>query len=394
MNLVFSDQAYPTEVVKSLFLAGPSPRVPEHPDWRQEAVALLERIGFSGTVFVPVPQRVFEKTGALAGQEYDTQIKWETTCRAMADQIVFWVPRDIAGGMPAFTTNTEFGEDLSSGKMVYGRPPEAEKCRYLDARYAELGEVPHTTLEGLLRDASARLGSGSIRKDGETKVPLFIWNSPQFQGWYADLKLAGNSLVDAKVLHSFKIKNKFLLSYVMWVNVWVAAENRYKSNEFVFSRKNISTIVAYRLTKDSVEVVLVKEFRSPVSTPEGYVYELPGGSSFETAENPLVTAQHELEEECGLHIDDVSRFKLAGTRQLVATLSTHKGSVYYIELTALEMDALRKKQRLGEINGVVEDTERTMVYILNLKNIADVPVDHSTLGMISLALATVRDPNR
>jgi hypothetical protein len=35
--------------------------------------------------------------------------------------------------MPAMTTNVEFGMYAASGKVVLGRPPEAQKMKYLDA---------------------------------------------------------------------------------------------------------------------------------------------------------------------------------------------------------------------------------------------------------------------
>lgn len=43
MHLVFSDQAIPTEITKSVFLAGPSPRDKSVNDWRFEALEFLSQ---------------------------------------------------------------------------------------------------------------------------------------------------------------------------------------------------------------------------------------------------------------------------------------------------------------------------------------------------------------
>lgn len=114
-----------------MFLAGPSPREKSVIDWRIEAIRILQEIHFDGEVFIPIPEKRFYGGDDSAEWTYDTQIEWECAARHVADKIVFWVPRDIENGIPAFTTNVEFGEDLHSGKMLYGRPEQAEKCRYL-----------------------------------------------------------------------------------------------------------------------------------------------------------------------------------------------------------------------------------------------------------------------
>ena len=54
----------------------------------------------------------------------------------VSNVISFWIPRKLPE-MPAFTTNIEFGYWLKSGKIIYGRPNNAEKIRYLDWIYKE-----------------------------------------------------------------------------------------------------------------------------------------------------------------------------------------------------------------------------------------------------------------
>ena len=75
----------------AVFLAGPTPRSPEVPSWRPEAVALL-RAGWSGgrlVVFVPE-----DPEGGLRGG-WDEQVAWEDRELNRADVIAFWVPRNL-----------------------------------------------------------------------------------------------------------------------------------------------------------------------------------------------------------------------------------------------------------------------------------------------------------
>lgn len=384
MQLIFSDQPVPQHITKSIFLAGPSPRDLNTHDWRHEAVNYLESIGYDGAVLLPIPKDRFYGSADAAEWTYDGQIKWECEFRHLADIILFWVPRDIAGKMPAFTTNTEFGEDLNSHKIVYGRPDNAEKCRYLDTRFSELNQPFFNKLSDTLEYAINRNGEGSLRENGEVFVPLYIWNTEQFQNWYTNVKLAGNRLEKAKVLHSFVVGSGFVFSYVMWVSIWVEKEQRFKDNEFIFSRKDVSSVVAFYRPNDNIndtEVIIVKEFRSPVNNAEGMVYELPSGSSFSTMESYQKNAQHELEEETGLHIDDLNRFEYVGKKQLAATLSTHQSSVYKIELMANEYEQIKLSMQNKTVFGV-DDTERTYVTLLKLSELKNSLLDFSTLGMI------------
>lgn len=395
MQLVFSDSPLPTRVVKSLFLAGPSPRRPDEPDWRHEALQALEAGGFDGTVFIPIPEKRFLGAGADdAGWTYDDQIQWECAARQRSDLIVFWVPRVIDRskvdlGMPAFTTNVEFGEDLGSGKLLYGRPPEAEKCRYLDKRVQDLGQPVYDAISELMNAAVTRLGAGALRENGETAVPLFIWQSEQFQFWYAALKAAGNRLDDARVMSTLYIGGKHLFSYQLWVNVWVEAEQRHKSNEFVFARKDISTIVAYYRNKATgdTNLALVREFRSTVNNTTGFVYELAGGSSFKPGIDPRLNAQHELGEELGVQVQELERFRPVETRQLVATLSSHRAHVYAIELQDDEWAQLQAHAEQARAHGVADEGERTYVELTQLSDVFKLPLDYSMLGMIFEALS-------
>lgn len=392
MHIVYTLDEAPESLTHSIFLAGPTPRGPDTPSWRPNALRILESLGYDGVVFVP------EYEDASLEYEYDAQVEWEEKYLNMADCIVFWVPRDIEGGLPAFTTNIEWGKWQASGKCVLGFPREADKCRYLADDAHRLGIPLARTLGGVLMAAVDRLGDGEERTGGERLVPLHIWRLPHFQGWYKNLKKAGNRLDNARLLWEFRAgpDRAFVFSYALHVSVWVDAEKRHKTNEFIIGRPDISSVVAYRRPPGHVrgmapspdtEVVLIREFRSPGRTSDGYVHELPGGSSWKLTKNPAVVMSHELKEETGLEIDDPSRFQFLGSRQVAATLSVHQAHVFAIELTEWEMKYLKHQADESLVHGVIEDTERTYVKNYRLGGLMNDPdVDWSMLGMVSRAL--------
>lgn len=398
MHLVFSDQTLPLTVTKSIFLAGPSPRKRgpgDVPDWRHDALTYLDALGYTGTVFIPAPQAVFFGLPYANDVDYDSQIAWEVKARAMADQLVFWVGRDIDRsredlGMPGFTTNVELGADQFSGKLVYGRPDDAPKCRYLDECVRAQGYPVHNILSATLNTAVAALGEGSLRIAGETSVPLFIWQSPQFQSWYANLKAAGNILHDAQVRFNLKVGGGKLFSYILAVDIWVTAENRFKSNELVFARRDVSLVLAFYNdpAANTVKVVLVREFRSTVNNKEGYVYELPGGSVLAAAEPMQNVARVELQEETGLSVVDASRLRYVGQRQVAASTTSQVAHVYALQLTAEEIAELERTAASGKPLGEVADSERTFVHVVRIQDLLKLPVDYTTLGVVFEAMAT------
>jgi hypothetical protein len=420
MNIIFSDQGFPKQITKSLFLAGPSPRDSNVFDWKFEAVSKLEDKKFDGTIFVPIISKVFlkgyfeyrksiNKQTSLIDEDiynsifisnqkwnYDNQVEWEIKARNMADINLFWVDRDINGGMPGFTTNIEFGEDLSCGKMIYGRPDKSDKCNYLDKRIALNKKLKFNDLDSILNESLNILGDGAYRENGEVHIPLLIWNTLEFKNWYENLKISGNSLIFAnlKSIQFIPVKKgsdyeHFLFSFMMDVHIWIEKEQRLKSNEFIFSRKNISTVVSMFTDKDNSEFIcLVKEFRASGNNKEGYVYELPSGSSFQKNIDPKINAQKEMYEETGLSINDYSRFIELPNRQLVATLSIHQAQPYAISLTQDEFNFL-KNQTLPQ--GETNDSEVTFVEIVNLKDIFNLPIDSSMLGMIFEGVSKLRN---
>jgi 8-oxo-dGTP pyrophosphatase MutT (NUDIX family) len=372
MQVVYSDQEAPPSFTKSIFLAGPTPRSADVPSWRPEALRILEQLGFEGVVFVPE-----YSTGKP--HDYNLQVEWEKKHLTMADVILFWVPRELQT-MPAFTTNVEFGTWIDSRKVVFGAPPGAKKNTYLKWLYRDrqYGE-PHEDLTALCKDAIAQIGDGELRTGAERYIQAEIWKSHPFQDWYAWHRQQGNELHDAKVLFRWDVKGK-PHSFVLWAKVYIAAENRFKENEFVVFRPDTVNVVAYLPAEDFLDtkVVLVREFRTAVRNPECYVVELPGGSSWNLAANLREIAVAELAEETGIEVDPERLVPLGG-RQLAATMLAQHAFVYGLELTQGEFDNLSFSATFG----VTEDTERTTVRVRTVRELlAASDVDWSMLGMV------------
>jgi 8-oxo-dGTP pyrophosphatase MutT (NUDIX family) len=267
---------------------------------------------------------------------------------------------------------------------VFGAPPEAQHVRY-QKYYAKKLNVPTAdTLEGTIDLALAMLGSGEYRSYGEREVPLYIWRTPHFQNWYRALRSAGNRLDGARVEWTFRVgpEKKFVLFWALRANVFIASEGRNKTNEVMLSRPDIATIVMYCPAErfENTEVVLIREFRTPVSNHSGFVYEIPGGSTFKPAGDPLKIASDECAEETGLRIEP-DRICMHNARQLVATISAHKAHLFSVVLTPDEIKKLRSQK--GVAHGVSEDTERTYVEVRTVSEILGCQlVDWSMLGMI------------
>ena len=164
MIINYSDQ----EVIqgkKSIFLAGPTPRRENIFSWRTKACQLLEQMGFDGVVYVP------EYSTWKPKEDYVDQAMWERASLINATVILFWIPRKLSD-MAAFTTNVEFGYWLHSGKVIYGRPNDASKIKYLDWLYkVDYGKNPYSDLESLLK-ASISLANDLYDEQISEILPL------------------------------------------------------------------------------------------------------------------------------------------------------------------------------------------------------------------------------
>lgn len=141
MKIIYAQEELNIEG-KSIFLAGPTPRVKEVKSWRPHAINLFQMNGFSGTLLIP------EMYGGFTDNfEYGDQIDWEHEALEKADIIMFWVPRDFPT-MPAFTTNIEFGYWMARcpEKIVFGCTEDAPKMDYLKYMCTKLDKVVHDSL--------------------------------------------------------------------------------------------------------------------------------------------------------------------------------------------------------------------------------------------------------
>lgn len=152
MNVLTPSDKIPDDLGPSIFLVGPTPRSKDVGSWRKLALSVLEGINFEGTVLIPEVLDAEEWNPV-----YAEQIEWEWKGLQSSTVVAAWVPRKIDEGMPAFTTNVEFGMLLSDSRLIYGRPDWAEKCRYLDYVYKKVArEEPVNDLRRLMRLAKQR----------------------------------------------------------------------------------------------------------------------------------------------------------------------------------------------------------------------------------------------
>jgi len=153
VHVAYAQAPVPESWDASVFLAGPTPRDKAVASWRPEAVDIISRRWLAGAppggelvVFVP------EVEGGGFGGGWDPQVAWEDACLNACDVIAFWVPRDMRT-LPGLTTNVEWGRWESSGKVVLGSPPEAEKMRYLRHYARRYGVSVSDTLEDTMAAA-------------------------------------------------------------------------------------------------------------------------------------------------------------------------------------------------------------------------------------------------
>ncbi|MDQ0847769.1 nucleoside 2-deoxyribosyltransferase domain-containing protein [Streptomyces sp. V1I6] len=145
IDLIMAREPLPDER-PSVFLAGPTPhKSAPVPSWRPTALDSIAA-QWSGpqalTVLSP------ESRNGRRADRYEDQVDWETEARAAATAILFWIPRDLAT-LPGFTTNVEFGLDVTSGRAVLGCPPDCpnpERNRYLIYVAHRHGVPVHATL--------------------------------------------------------------------------------------------------------------------------------------------------------------------------------------------------------------------------------------------------------
>jgi hypothetical protein len=380
MQIIYSQQQTPREIIKSIFLAGCTPRSEEVKSWRKDAIEFLNQIEYNGTVFVPE----FEDGKPQEDLDYSAQIEWEEKCLNIADVILFYIPRNNTD-MLGLTTNDEYGVWKKSGKVVLACPENSYKTRY-QQYYATKYNTPSVkTLNDGLLECVEILGDGAYRKDGEVSVPLQVWNHSAFKNWYKSLNDAENKLIDSKVEYTKYVgKNSEILFFItLWADLFITSENRNKTNEVVIMRNDISSCLLYRKDPNDImnsDIVLVSEFRTPVSNYTGKVHELASGSSFKKDMTPKQIVIGEIQEETGLTLDE-SKVIQYENRQLQATTLSHKSTLFVYEMSEDDVKYINSVN--GKVFGDEESTERTYVNMVKLKSIIDTDtVDWCTIGMI------------
>jgi hypothetical protein len=365
---IYPGQQLPESWDGSVLITGSAPHVSP---WQSEVIALLRRRWTGeGRLVVFVADQARYDASELIG--------WHDRVFDIADVVMCWWPGDA---------DPPFGPSgLDDQRMVFGAPPHAPHSGYLITHAAVHAIAAATSLPDMAAAALGKIGSGTRRAAGEREVPLSVWRADSFQRWYSAQASAGNSLLGARRVWTLNAGSHqpVPLYWALQVRILIRAENRVKSNEVVISRPDISVMALYqrRATIDDTVIVLVREFRSSASTPDGFVHELPGGSG--SAADPFSQALSETEEETGLAID-VHRIRVHGSRQIAATVSAHHAHLFSAEITVDELARLRATQFTPH---GADPTERTWVEIATFGELRrNRLVDWATLGMIIEAVS-------
>lgn len=381
MKIIYSQQPIPHRLSKSIFLAGITIRSKEEGiSWRYEAISFLQNIGYDGVVFIPEFEN--EILNTTQDFDYSEQIEWEDKCMAISDRIIFWIARDLDNKTFGLTSNVEYGKYMNSGKVFLGFPKNADKMRYLEHHAKNLNIPIYNDIKRLLIDVNESIGDGAERSGTDVLIPLNVWNHQGFKNWHKSVYDIGNSIADIKTEYVKHVNdNIFFVS--IWAKIYIRDENRYKDNEIAFMRSDISSCVLFRKDKNNIlnsDIVLIKEFRTPVNNITGKVWEIAGGSSFKNDISAFNIIIEEIQEELGINIDS-ERLMYYQARQLQATTLTHKSHLYYCELNDAEIDYLISQKDI--VKGNISETERTYTEVVKLSSILNTEVvDWSNLGQI------------
>jgi len=314
----------------------------------------------------------------MGGSETNLNSDWAEQTRLMSDVVFCFVP-DGMSQTEASELAVPVLQWASSGKLICGGRGLPERL---------LTEVTiQDTIEDALQATWKMVAQGALRTAAERKVPLMIWRTPSWSGWYNNLVLAGNRLDGAKIEWSFRVgpTKAFVLFWSVHADIYVAAEDRNKSNEVVVSRPDIACVLAYLPGKDMLdtEIILIKEFRSPCCNAEMFVHELPGGSSFKPKSDFYQTAADELFEETGIKVAK-DRLSRELSRQAVATVSTHLVHLFSCKLTKEEMDMARRNAKDRTAFGNASETEITYIVTMSLgEALESNALDFVTIGCAS-----------
>lgn len=306
-----------------------------------------------------------------------------------ADLVLLWAPN--AEGRTR-RIDEHFCRWAESGRAIIGTP--ANNADELYREYAATEGIPLTdTVSGMANLAITHIGDGARRAGAHRNVPLLLWRAPSFQTWLTCQELAGNELRDGRMLWNYRIgpQRGLVFFWAFESFMWVRAEQRENIAEVVLCRPDISSVVAYYpgASLADTEVVIVREFRAPSLSHDGFVRELPGGSAYTpsstTIDDSPILAQGitELREETGIDLNP-QRFRMHQARQLAATVSAHQQHVLSVELTAEEIAVARSDT---QTHGVAADSEKTYIEVHRYADLVSQQlVDWTTLGAVTAVL--------
>jgi 8-oxo-dGTP pyrophosphatase MutT (NUDIX family) len=376
--VVGKDDLMPESWHASVLITGPGPPGPA--SWRAEAIERL-RAGWNGA-----GRLVVFTTRADDGASWtDDDYRWLETRAGHADVIMFWLGADD----PAQSVNhVIWGACEGSGRVVLGSNGDGAGDAYLRRRAADRGVPVAATVASTVDHVLTAVGAGARRAGAHRQVPLPLWHTPSFRYWLTSKERSGHRLEETQVAWSSPLRP--VPGVFLWAvrpRLAIGGEQRVKGNEVVLGRTDVVSVVAYRSGPDlaGTEIALVREFRSPAATRDGYVHELPGGSVEDHGPLPTAAAD-EFGEETGLAVG-VDRLRRHGARQPLGTLCAHRQHLFSVELTTAEIAELRATTATF---GLMAEGEQTTVEVRTLGQIlADDLVDWTTLGLICGALGEV-----
>ena len=371
VTLVRPSEPIPESFERSVFVACAAGAA-----WESESLAALTDSGLEDGV-------------VIVGDAAPELAAWREAALKLSDAVVCWAGSDPQGSRPGMAELVcRLG---SSGKLFLGgSSPWAEA---LAAQFPQLSAQPD--LASLMGAVWKMVKAGAARTGAEREVPLMIWRTPPWGLWYESQKAAGNRLDGAKVEWTFRVGpgGAFVLFWAIHADIHVTTEKRNKSNEVVIARPDVCCTLAYTPGTNMLdtEIIVIKEYRSPVRNEAGFVYELPGGSSFKPNTDVYKTAADELFEETGIRVEK-SRLRKEMSRQAAASVTTHHVHLFSVKLSAGEMDVARKCAEEKTAYGNEYETERTYIEIVTLREALPAgKVDFNTLGMVMQTIGLAYD---
>ena len=393
VTVVKRADATPDSFARSVFLAAADGAA-----WEAAAIEELGKAGFDdGVIFVgdDAPEPDGGGWRAVAMKMSDAIVCYVPEAGAVGGAVQgddgLWRPTAAAAMSPYLAT--EIARWVGTGQLFCAAPEGSwadELCAGATHKVA-----PERSLVALVAKVFKAVKAGAEREAAERTVPLMIWQTPSWGLWYENLKVVGNRLDGAKVDWTFRVGpgGVFTLFWAVHANIWVESEQRNKSNEVVVSRPDVCCTLAYVAGESMLdtEIIVIKEFRSPCRNEYGFVYELPGGSSFKPNSDVYQTAAAELFEETGIRVEK-ARLRKEMSRQAAATVTTHHVHLFSVELTDEEMHVAKKCAEERTMFGNADETEQTYIETITLREaIPSTKLDFNCLGMIMQTIGIFYD---